>query len=94
MDGFFAKRVNDLLFPQKGSMIDILFFLEPVSLCQASMFFFLSIWASSVLIHSCSNEMKLVYLAITSHLACWKSQKFPISEGKNFFERISPNINL
>ena len=51
------------------------------------MFLFLSsIWASSVLIsaliHSCSNKLQFVYFTITSHLTCWKSRKFPISEGK------------
>ena len=55
--------------------------------------FFSSIWASSVLfpvlIHSCSNKLQLVYLAITSHVACWKSHKFPISEGK---KEISKNF--
>ena len=50
--------------------------------------FFSSIWALSVLIpvliHSCSNKFQFVYLTITSHLAlaCWKSRKFLISEGK------------
>ena len=48
--------------------------------------FFSSIWASSVLIpvlsQSCSNKLKFVYLTITSHLACWKSRKLPILEGK------------
>ena len=55
--------------------------------------FFSSIWASSVLfpvlIHLCSNKLQLVYLAITSHVACWKSHKFPISEGK---KEISKNF--
>ena len=55
-------------------------------------YFFSSIWASSVLIpiliHLCSNKLQFVYLTITSHLACWKSRKFPISERKkrNFKE--------
>ena len=37
---------------------------------------------------SCSNKLQFVYLTITSHLACWKSRKFPISERKkrNFKE--------
>ena len=51
--------------------------------------FFSSIWASSVLIpvfiHLCYNKLQFVYLTITSLLACWKSWKFPISEGKKKF---------
>ena len=42
--------------------------------------FFSSFW--TVLVHSCSNKLQFVYLTITSDLACWKSRKFPISEGK------------
>ena len=57
---------------------------------------FSSIWASSVLIpvfiHSCSNKLQFVYLTITSHLACWKSRKFPISEGKKRFKEILKNF--
>ena len=48
--------------------------------------FFLSIWVSSVLIpvviHPCSNKLQFLYLTMNSHLACWKNQNFPISEGK------------
>ena len=56
--------------------------------------FFSSVWLSSVLvpalIHSCTNKLQFVYLTITSHLACWKSQKFPISEGKKLISKNLP----
>ena len=51
-----------------------------------------------VLIHSCSNKLQFVYLTITSHLACWKSRKFPnFQKGKkeilrNFPKYKSKNI--
>ena len=65
---------------------------EPVTFCRASMFlFFSTIWASSVLIpvliHSCYNTLQFAYLTITSHLACWKSRKFPILDGKKNFSK-------
>ena len=63
------------------------FFKRTGNILPAStLLFYSSIWASSVLIpvliHSGSNKLQLVYFTITSHLACWKSRKFPISEGK------------
>ena len=56
-----------------------------------NVFIFSTIWASSVLIpvliHSCYNTLQFAYLTITSHLACWKSRKFPILDGKKNFSK-------
>ena len=67
-----------------------LFFIRTSNILPSfNVLIFPSIWASSVLIsvliHSCSDKLQFIYLTITSHLACWKSQKFPISEGKKDF---------
>ena len=56
-----------------------------------NVFIFSTIWASSVLIpvliRSCYNTLQFAYLTITSHLACWKSRKFPILDGKRNFSK-------
>ena len=71
----------------QGFSVTLFFLLEPLTFCRASMsLFFSSIWASNVLIpvliYSCSNKLQFVYLTIISHLASWKTRKFPISEEK------------
>ena len=58
--------------------------------------FFPSIWATSVLIpvliHPLSSKLQFVYVTITSHLACWRSRKFPISEGETRNFKTFPHI--